>query len=110
MGRRVAKKDAHVAWVRMTAAQRAAALTALVDWRQVWFAQGDLDRVVYPATWLNGERWEDDLPRWYVNACAARAQAKKDRTETPAAAGARIPPPPEFLALLEQLRAHKGGK
>lgn len=59
--RRVARKDAQKAWDRMSASDRIEALTALVAWRRVW-ATKDLEYLPYPSTWLNGERWTDELP------------------------------------------------
>lgn len=64
--KRVARKDALAAWARMTGAERMDALTALVDWRRVWIARGDLQYAPHAATWLNGERWTDELPDEFV--------------------------------------------
>jgi len=60
--RKCAKKDALKAWQRISPSLYASILEAIEkhkrseDWRR------DGGRYIpYPATWLNGERWEDDL-------------------------------------------------
>jgi hypothetical protein len=60
--RKVAKLDARKAWLRLTTAQTVACLTALVMWRKQWMDRGELQFVPHAATWLHGERWEDELP------------------------------------------------
>ena len=37
-------------------------LTAVCLWRPVFLARGDTRFTPLPATWLNGERWTDELP------------------------------------------------
>jgi hypothetical protein len=59
--RRVAKKDANKAWARMSETDRVKALTAMVQWRRIW-AQKELEYLPHPASWLNGERWDDEIP------------------------------------------------
>jgi hypothetical protein len=54
-----------------------AAVVAIVDWRAVWAQQGrDIRLIPLPATWLNGERWEDELPDVLFARPAAQAAAK----------------------------------
>jgi DNA replication protein DnaC len=81
--RRVARKDAERAWSRMNEAQRMAAVVALVDWRRVWQARGDVQYVPHASTWLNGERWTDELPAEFVQrtAHASHVIAKPPETE-----------------------------
>lgn len=80
--RRVAKRDAEKAWSKMTPAERFDSVVALVDWIKVWRARGDLEFVPYPATWLNGARWEDELPT--EMSCRPAAQtAFKSRDNEP---------------------------
>lgn len=74
--RRIAKKDAREAWAKMSSRDRIAALTALVDWRRVWIARGEMDFVPYPASWLRGERWEDELPSDCTPMHASQVAAK----------------------------------
>src|SRR5574343_1375842 len=74
--KRVARKDAVKAWTRMTLADRVDALVALVDWRRVWLARGEMEYVPHPATWLNGERWTDELPVDCAPRHASHAPAK----------------------------------
>ena len=68
--RRVAKKDAQRAWIRLTAQQRMEAIVALCEWRRVWVNK-DTEFLPHPATWLNGERWEDELPTEYTQTSAS---------------------------------------
>ncbi len=64
--RHEAKKDARKAWRDVPPATRLQAIVAAVDWRRVWKRQGrDTSVIPLPATWLRGERWEDELPEWY---------------------------------------------
>lgn len=60
--KREAKKDALKAWSRLTAAQQIAALVGLVVWRRIWIERDEMQYVPFPATWLRGERWEDEPP------------------------------------------------
>lgn len=66
--RRVAKLEAKKAWIGLSSAQCVEAITAMVNWRKVWMARGELEFVPHAATWLRGERWEDDLPMPKVSA------------------------------------------
>jgi hypothetical protein len=60
--RKMAKADARKAWAKLPPQLYAEVLTALAGWRRVWLERGELQFVPYPATWLNGERWTDELP------------------------------------------------
>ena len=60
--KRVAKKDAERAWNRVDKADYGELFTALMGWRRVWAARGELQYTPNPASWLNGERWTDELP------------------------------------------------
>jgi hypothetical protein len=60
--KRMARLEAVKAWSRMTSVQHVAAITGLVGWRKVWMDRGELQFVPNAATWLRGERWEDELP------------------------------------------------
>lgn len=59
--RHEAKKDAKKMWDRLTPAQQMEALIGLASWRKVYMARG-WQYIPLPATWINGERWEDELP------------------------------------------------
>jgi hypothetical protein len=86
--RRVAKRDAEKAWSKMTAAERYDAIVALVDWSRIWRARGEIEFIPYPATWLNGARWEDELPVNNAPTHASHVPAKPhlavERGEMPA--------------------------
>lgn len=68
--KRVARKEAERAWQRLSAAERIDATIAISKWRAVWIARGEMQYVPNGATWLNGARWEDELP---VDAVAGHA-------------------------------------
>src|ERR1043165_6977264 len=60
--RKVARKDAQRAWIKMTAPQKFAALQSLPIHIRYWELAGRTKEYTpYPASWLNGERWEDEL-------------------------------------------------
>jgi hypothetical protein len=59
--KRVAKIDALKAWDKLTPAQRTAAIEALPAHIAAWSERGDPQFIPYPATWIRGQRWEDDL-------------------------------------------------
>lgn len=87
--RRVAKKDARNAWNKIGPKHRPQILAALFEWARIWNARGEVQYIPHPATWLNGERWEDDFPpdhRPYSPQQIRREEAKEegDRTVMPA--------------------------
>lgn len=60
--RKVAKKDAERAWVRLTPEQRFSAFHALPMHVKYWQAAGRTKETTpHAASWLNGERWTDEL-------------------------------------------------
>lgn len=60
--RRVAKKDAQKAWARMSEGDRALAIQSLPTHIRYWEAAGrGKEYIPYPASWLHGERWADEL-------------------------------------------------
>lgn len=58
--RRVAKIAALKAWNKLTMFDRDAAMAALPAHLEAWIDR-DMDKVPHPATWLNGQRWLDEL-------------------------------------------------
>lgn len=82
--RRVAKKEARTAWNKIGANLRPQILTALFEWARIWNARGEIQYIPHPATWLNGERWEDDFPpghRPYTPQQQRREQVAENETE-----------------------------
>lgn len=60
--RKRAKLDAQKAWKALTKAQRSAASEALPRHCANWTAHRTaLIHIPYPATWLRGHQWEDEL-------------------------------------------------
>lgn len=62
--RRISKQDAERAWLKLDEHDRIAAFAGIArqrDWPQM---ASEAKYIPYPATWLNGRRWEDeDVPR-----------------------------------------------
>ena len=60
--RKVARKDAERAWKKLDAAQQFAALQSLPMHVRYWEAAGRTKETTpHAASWLNGERWADEL-------------------------------------------------
>ena len=72
--RKVAKLDARKSWARIPESCHLEILVALVEWRRVW-ADKDYEYLPYPATWLRGERWTDEIPPAFVQSHASHAAA-----------------------------------
>jgi hypothetical protein len=60
--RRIAKAAARKSWARLTPEQQLAAARAVQNHAQYWSTkETELEFIPHPATWLNQERWEDEL-------------------------------------------------
>jgi hypothetical protein len=60
--RRVARKDAELAWSKLTPEQKFAATESLPLHVRYWQIAGtQKEYLPYPATWLRAERWTDEL-------------------------------------------------
>lgn len=60
--RRLAKKDAERAWKKIPAHKQMDVMEALRKHLTMWKQQGTEKQFIpYPATWLNGARWEDEI-------------------------------------------------
>lgn len=60
--RKEAKKDAMKAWLQMDSGQRFAAVASLPVHVRFWNLSGrERQYLPLPATWLRGERWNDEL-------------------------------------------------
>lgn len=78
-----------------------AALVALVDWRRVWAARGDSQFTPHAATWLNGERWTDEIPEEFKQ----RAAHVSHVIAKPPESGKREPMPEHVRQAIAKLRA-----
>ena len=96
--KRVAKMDAQKAWSRLSPADRVAALVGLTAWRAVWIADGRLQFVPNASTWLNQQRWTDELPESWGASHASHVSAKLPE------GGERAAMPENVRALLAKLR------
>lgn len=73
--RKVAKKEARKAWAQIGPAERAAAIDCIEAHTRMWWAEGRSSaQLPHAATWLRGERWEDEVG--YV---APRAEVRPGR-------------------------------
>jgi hypothetical protein len=69
--RRVAKKEATLAWNQTRHDDRMRALVALLTWRRVWAMRGDTQFIPHPASWLRGERYDDEIPPEFLSTGSA---------------------------------------
>ncbi len=82
--RKVSRKDAEKAWLALTPEQKFAAIESLPIHIRYWSAAGTTKEYLpYPASWLRGERWEDELemPKaegdWWRSTAGIEAEARK---------------------------------
>ena len=60
--RRVSKKEAMTAWSRLDEGKQFEVIQSLPIHVRYWSLSGTTKEFIpYPATWLNGERWTDEL-------------------------------------------------
>lgn len=60
--RRLARKDAERAWLKIPTPKQAEVIAALKNHLAAWKQKGtEKEFIPYPATWLNGARWEDEI-------------------------------------------------
>ena len=104
--RHEARKDAVRAWAKIPKSEYVAILTALYDWRRVWSDRGDDRYTPLPASWLNGERWTDDLPNGYRPTPIRRSNGPVV-TAAPQEQGERQPIPDHVKAMLAKLKEGK---
>lgn len=60
--RRLAKKEAERAWKKIPISEQNNVITALKNHIAMWRQKGtEKEFIPYPASWLNGARWEDEI-------------------------------------------------
>lgn len=60
--RKIAKAVARKAWAKLTPENQLAAARAVHNHVEYWSSkETELEFIPHPATWLNQERWEDEL-------------------------------------------------
>lgn len=104
--RHVAKKDARRAFDKLTPANQYACIVGAANWRPVWDDEAArredfFEFMAYPATWINGERWEDELPK---RGYASNGHVPVASTAEPFTKGEI---PPHVKALLERMKAKR---
>ncbi len=105
--KRVAKKKATEAWRKIRPERRVEVIVALVEWRAYWIDRGEMEFVPHPATWLNGERWEDDLPRDWGKSGRSKIAVDQNRVwqqKVEAEKQAAVPMPAHVRELIEKLK------
>lgn len=60
--RKAAKPAAQKAWKKIKPEIVPDLMQALLVQSAMWVSRNDKEFIPYPATWLNGKRWEDELP------------------------------------------------
>lgn len=79
--RRDAKKDATKAWGQVVKdAETEQKIHAALDWQIPMFEQRERQFIPLPASWLRGERWEDERPTTTPNRPTAKVVAIKPQT------------------------------
>jgi len=101
--RRVAKKDARKAWDKITPKLHNQILTALFEWSRIWKDRGEIEYIPYPASWLNGERWEDEYPPHH-RPYTAQQMVREQKQEKADESGRKFMPP-HILEALKKIRA-----
>ena len=97
--KRIARMEAEKSWLKLTAAQRVEALSGLVEWRNVWLSEGRLQFVPNASTWLNQQRWTDELPETWGASHASHVAASLPTK------GERVAMPEHVKAAIAKLRA-----
>jgi hypothetical protein len=95
--RKMGRKDAERCWNRLTPVQQAECLEAMPNYLKYWkIKETAKDFIPYPSTFLNQERWTDELDiepiankkpelPWYSSEELTKAKAKE--VQCPAYAG-----------------------
>lgn len=100
--KRVARKLAERAWDKIDDAEYPAIMLALIGWRRVW-RQRDEQFIPNPASWLNGERWTDELPTEF-----SRSNHQSHQPFPPDSLGERRSAMPEAVkSLLAKIRERR---
>ena len=97
--RRQAKVDARKAWAKIKPEEHVAILQGIMDWMPAW-REKEFEYCPMPATYLNGGRWEDEVPPRFRRATSS--------SHVPAAPSAPLPArtgiPPHIAAILAKVR------
>lgn len=99
--RHVAKANARKAWAKIDPALHVPIIESVAAWRPIWNTK-DPEYLPHAASWLNGERWEDELPRTAVSASSAHKPFEPDVPDAP-----KGKLPAKIQALIAKMRAQK---
>lgn len=81
--RKVARKAAERAFARVVKADYQELFAGLLLWRREWLRRGEMEFVPHAATWLNGERWTDELPTPPTATASAHVAFSASAEKTP---------------------------
>ena len=99
--KKVKRKESKRLWSRLRNEQKMASIIAAAEWRPVWLGRESESYWPDPVKWLEGERWEDELPNAY-----RRTQAPFK----PQIDGKKyVPMPDQVRALIAKLKGEKAG-
>lgn len=99
-GKRIEKKLCKLQWGYLLGPQQMSAIVAAAAWRSYWERE-DYRYLPDPLKWIQGERWEDELPRGAINGSAAHVPFE------PSAPGVRCEMPEHVKAMIAKLRTQK---
>jgi hypothetical protein len=97
--KRIARMEAEKSWEKLSPVQCVEAIVGLLSWRSVWITEGRLQFVPNASTWLNQQRWTDELPETWGASHASHIAA------TLPAKGERVQMPEHVKAAIAKLRA-----
>jgi len=82
-GKKIKRKDTERLFNRLRDEDRMLAIIAAADWREIWLEQ-EHDFRPDPCRWIEGDRWEDEMPKSYRKTQAY--QPAKPRDDSPKSA------------------------
>jgi hypothetical protein len=102
--RHVAKLAARKAWAKVDPSAHVAILEALVSWRPVW-RDKDPEFLPHASTYLNGERWTDELPQGFQRRTAESTPGGQNghQSDSGPVGGTRQTIPPHVQAVIDRL-------
>ena len=95
--KKVKRKESKRLWSRLRNEQKMASIIAAAEWRPVWLAR-ESEYWPDPVKWVEGERWEDEMPQGYQRTSA-------HQPFKPDSPGAYVPMPDHVKALIARLRS-----
>ena len=98
-GKKIEKKLCRLQWTHLAGPDQLAAIVGAANWRPHWLRE-DWRYLPNPLQWIQGERWEDELPR---NAQTSIGHVPFAASEP----GERSEMPAHVKSLIARLKAQK---